>query len=50
MTTSTLIDKDGNQALRFIPFAVKRQHAPDFWAPMGTALQYYRKTLADFPA
>jgi hypothetical protein len=44
----TLIDKDGNQALRFIPFAEK-DNAPDFWAPMGSALQYYRKSLSDFP-
>ncbi len=44
----TLIDNDGNKALRLIPFASK-ENKPDLWAPMGTALQYYRKTLADFP-
>jgi tetratricopeptide (TPR) repeat protein len=44
----TLIDNDGNKALRLIPFAAK-DNKPDFWAPMGTALQHYRKTLADFP-
>jgi len=44
----TLIDKDGNKALRLIPFASK-DNKPDLWAPMGSALQYYRKSLADFP-
>jgi tetratricopeptide (TPR) repeat protein len=44
----TLIDNDGNKALRLVPFASK-ENKPDLWAPMGTALQYYRKTLADFP-
>ena len=43
----TLIDSDGNKALRLIPFAAK-DNKPDFWAPMGTALQYYRRSLADF--
>ncbi|HKU55354.1 MAG TPA: tetratricopeptide repeat protein [Rhizomicrobium sp.] len=44
----TLIDDNGNKALRLIPFASK-DNKPDFWAPMGSALQYYRKSLADFP-
>jgi tetratricopeptide (TPR) repeat protein len=44
----TLTDDNGNKALRLIPFASK-DNKPDFWAPMGSALQYYRKTLADFP-
>jgi tetratricopeptide (TPR) repeat protein len=44
----TLIDKDGNQALRLIPFA-SNGNEPDLWAPMGSALQYYRKSLSDFP-
>ena len=44
----TLIDKDGNKALRLVPFA-SGENKPDLWAPMGTALQHYRKTLADFP-
>jgi len=43
----TLIDNDGNKALRLIPFAAK-DNKPGFWAPMGTALQYYRKSLSDF--
>ena len=44
----TLIDADGNKALRLIPFAAGA-NKPDLWAPMGTALQHYRKSLADFP-
>ena len=44
----TLIDDNGQKALRLIPFASK-DNLPDFWAPMGSALQYYRKSLADFP-
>ncbi len=44
----TLIDKDGNKGLRLVPFASK-QNKPDCWAPMGSALQYYRKSVADFP-
>jgi tetratricopeptide (TPR) repeat protein len=44
----TLIDADGNKALRLIPFAAKN-NKPDFWAPMGSALQYCRRDLADFP-
>ncbi len=44
----TLIDENGNKALRLVPFASK-DNLPDFWAPMGSALQYYRKSLADFP-
>jgi tetratricopeptide (TPR) repeat protein len=44
----TLVDKDGNQALRFIPFAEKH-NVPDMWAPMASALATYRKSLADFP-
>jgi tetratricopeptide (TPR) repeat protein len=44
----TLIDDNGNKALRLIPFASK-DNKPDCWAPMGSALQYYRKSLADFP-
>jgi tetratricopeptide (TPR) repeat protein len=44
----TLIDDNGNKALRLIPFA-SNNNKPDFWAPMGSALQYYRKSVADFP-
>jgi len=44
----TLIDKDGNKALRFVPFADK-DNVPDMWALMGSALGKYRKSLGDFP-
>ncbi|HXS05237.1 MAG TPA: tetratricopeptide repeat protein [Rhizomicrobium sp.] len=44
----TLIDKDGNKALRFVPFAEK-DGGPDMWAMMGSALAFYRKSLVDFP-
>jgi tetratricopeptide (TPR) repeat protein len=44
----TLVDNDGNKALRLVPFA-SGKNKPDLWAPMGSALQYYRKSLADFP-
>ncbi len=44
----TLIDENGNKALRLVPFASK-DNKPDFWAPMGSALQHYRKSVADFP-
>jgi tetratricopeptide (TPR) repeat protein len=44
----TLVDADGNKALRLIPFATK-DNKPDLWAPMGTALRHYRKSLSDFP-
>ena len=43
----TLIDNDGNKALRLIPFA-SDGNEPDMWAPMGTALHVYRKQLSDF--
>jgi tetratricopeptide (TPR) repeat protein len=44
----TLIDSNGNKALRLVPFA-SNGNEPDMWAPMGTALPVYRKRLADFP-
>jgi hypothetical protein len=44
----TLIDKDGNKNLRFIPFSIDKGE-PDFWAPMGTPLSIFRKSLSDFP-
>jgi Flp pilus assembly protein TadD len=44
----TLLDKDGNKALRFAPFA-DNGNQPDMWAPMGSVLGFYRKSLADFP-
>ncbi len=44
----TLLDKDGDKALRLIPFA-SNGNEPDMWAPMGSALSVYRKQLSDFP-
>jgi Flp pilus assembly protein TadD len=44
----TLLDKDGNKALRLVPFATETGE-PDFYAPMGTTLHILRKRLADFP-
>ncbi len=43
----TLLDKDGNKAFRLIPFAAGA-NKPDYWAPMGTTLQYWRDDLAKF--
>ena len=43
----TLIDADGNKALRLVPFAAK-DNKPDLWAPMGSALPHYRGSLSDF--
>ena len=44
----TLVDKDGNKSLRFIPFAVDNGE-PDFYALMGSTLQVFRKRVEDFP-
>jgi tetratricopeptide (TPR) repeat protein len=44
----TLIDKDGNKSLRFVPFSVDRGE-PDFWTPMGSPLKTFRRALPDFP-
>jgi tetratricopeptide (TPR) repeat protein len=44
----TLMDKDGNKALRLVPFA-SGANSPDYWAPMGTALQYWRDDISKFP-
>src|SRR5215475_873040 len=43
----TLIDDNGNKALRLVPFAADGNE-PDMWAPMGSALPVYRKSLSDF--
>ncbi|HEY2835060.1 MAG TPA: tetratricopeptide repeat protein [Rhizomicrobium sp.] len=43
----TLIDDNGNKALRLVPFAANGND-PDMWAPMGSALPVYRKALTDF--
>jgi len=44
----TFMNEDGDKSIRLIPFA-SGDSKPDLWAPMGSALQHYRKTLADFP-
>jgi len=44
----TLVDKDGNKALRFVPFAVENGE-PDYYTLMGSPLQYFRKRVEDFP-
>ena len=43
-----LLDKDGRKDLRFLNWASKERE-PDYFAMMGSALQYYRKSLRDFP-
>jgi tetratricopeptide (TPR) repeat protein len=43
-----LANPDGNKELRFIPWATK-ECDPDFYATMGTALQYYRTRIENFP-
>ncbi len=44
----TLIDKDGNKALRFMAFPGEPGE-PDYWTPMGSALRMFRRNLSDFP-
>lgn len=44
----TLIDKEGNKALRLVPFA-SGKNKPDYWASFATALQYWRDDIAKFP-
>ncbi len=44
----TLLDKDGNKDLRFIPFAVK-DGEPDCYAWMASPLAWLRPRLEDFP-
>ena len=44
----TLLDPDGNKPLRFVKFITDVKE-PDYWAPMGSALQYLRKDIGDFP-
>src|SRR5258707_420620 len=43
----TLIDADGHKPLRFVKF-ITDVRQPDYWGPMGSALQYLRKDIADF--
>jgi tetratricopeptide (TPR) repeat protein len=44
----TLIDANGHKPLRFVKFITDKQE-PDYWVPMGSALQYLRKDVRDFP-
>ena len=43
-----LTGKEGSHELRFIQWATESGQ-PDFYAPMGTALQFFRKSVSDFP-
>jgi tetratricopeptide (TPR) repeat protein len=43
-----LIDPDHSQELRFVPWA-QNENAPDYYTLMGSALQFFRKRLEDFP-
>jgi len=43
------VTDDGAYEVRFIPWAVK-DGQPDYFATMGTPLQFLRKSLDDFPA
>jgi tetratricopeptide (TPR) repeat protein len=40
--------RDGSKELRFAQWATENGQ-PDFYAPMGTALQFFRKSVSDFP-
>lgn len=40
--------KEGSHELRFIQWATENGQ-PDFYAPMGTALPFFRKSVSDFP-
>jgi hypothetical protein len=44
----TLINPDGNQPLRLVPL-IAQTGEPDVWCPMGSALQYLRPQIEDFP-
>lgn len=43
-----LTGRDGSQELRFVQWATENEQ-PDFFAPMGTALQFFRKEVSAFP-
>ena len=43
-----LLDPDGTKELRFIPWATEKGE-PDFHITMGSALQYLRMRIEDFP-
>ena len=42
------VDGDGQKELRFVPWATEAGQ-PDFYAPMGTPLQFLRRSIEDFP-
>jgi len=42
------VGPDGTQEVRFVPWALANGE-PDFFTPMGTALQFFRKRIEDFP-
>ena len=44
----TLLNKDGNKALRLVPFA-SGANKPDYWVPMASAMQYFRDDASKFP-
>jgi tetratricopeptide (TPR) repeat protein len=43
-----LTGRDGSKELRFTQWATENGQ-PDYFAPMGTALQFFRKSISDFP-
>lgn len=43
-----LVSPDGVREIRFVPWALEGGE-PDFYAPMGTPLQFLRKSVEDFP-
>ena len=43
----TLLDKDGDKALRYLPFALKNGE-PDYYAWMGSPLSWLRTRIEDF--
>jgi len=44
----SVIDQEVDQAIRFVKFVTDKRE-PDYWTPMGSALQYLRKSIDAFP-
>ena len=44
----TLVDKDGNKPLRFLPFATE-QGEPDYYTLMASPFRFLRRRIEDFP-
>jgi tetratricopeptide (TPR) repeat protein len=44
----TLVGPDGQQTVRYVPFATK-DGEPDYYIRMGSTLRYLRKRVEDFP-